>query len=123
MLLLFVAKTLVRLVPMRWWRASLGHPGDGASVEGARPGRRVAAAVVRAAERLPSEYLCLPRAMAVQWMLRRRGVSSALVLGMQSSFRTGNLHSLHAWVEAGGRTVIGADPKREYRRGLTLVQP
>lgn len=85
--------------------------------------RRVGAAVMRAAERLPGTYVCLPRAMAVQWMLRRRGRPSTLVLGIQPEYASGDLHALHAWVEAGDQVIIGSDPTRTYARGLTLVQP
>ena len=80
-------------------------------------------AVERAAARLPGDTVCLPRAMALQWMLRRRGHASALVFGVQSERREGDIHALHAWVEVGGRTVIGADPERTFARGLVLVQP
>jgi Transglutaminase-like superfamily len=59
----------------------------------------------------------------VQWMLRRRGAPSALVFGIMPDRGTGDIHALHAWVEAGGMVIIGDDPTRSYARGLTLVQP
>lgn len=125
MILLVIAVGLIRLVRLRHWRPSLGRmapsPQDLAVTTAHR---RVARAVWRASSWLPGEYVCLPRAMAVQWMLRRRGLPSALVFGVvQGGLGSGDLHALHAWVEAGPAVLIGEDPTRSYARGLTLVQP
>ena len=42
---------------------------------------------------------CLRQALAVQWWLRRRGLSSQLRIGAR---RTGDTLDAHAWVELGG---------------------
>jgi Transglutaminase-like superfamily len=123
--LLLIAVLLIRLAPLRLWRRSLGRmapaPAD-LSVTIAH--RRIARAVVRATTWLPGDYVCLPRAMAVQWMLRRRGLPSTLVFGVvQGGLASGDIHALHAWVETGSTVLIGADPTRRFARGLTLVQP
>jgi hypothetical protein len=123
--LLLMAVLLIRLAPLRSWRNSLGRiapaPPDHAVTTAHR---RIARAVVRATEWLPGEYVCLPRAMAVQWMLRRRGLPSALVFGVvQGGLASGDIHALHAWVETGTTVLIGNDPSRSFARGLTLVQP
>ena len=47
--------------------------------------------------------LCLPRALAVHAMLRRRGIASRLCLGVA---RNGQKLVAHAWVEAGHTPVI-----------------
>jgi hypothetical protein len=83
----------------------------------------IAQAVIRGAQHLPVEVVCLPRAMAVQWMLRRRRRPSALVFGILPQLDSGDIHALHAWVEAGTTIIIGDDPTRSYARGLTLAQP
>ncbi len=121
--LLLLARFLIILVPMRYWRSTLGRIGTATIGGGGDACRHVIAAVLSGAQRLPVEMVCLPRAMAVQWMLRRRGVPSALVFGILPQLGSGDIHALHAWVESGGQTVIGDDPTREYRRGLSLVQP
>lgn len=123
MILLLVARLLIRFMPLRWWRGSLGRVSDTASSNSEYPNRRIVRAVNRATQRLPIDLVCLPRAMAVQWMLRRRGQPSALVFGILPERGTGDIHALHAWVEAGGVTIIGNDPTRNYARGLMLVQP
>lgn len=50
--------------------------------------------------------LCLPRALAVHAMLRRRGIASRLCLGVA---RDGRELVAHAWVEIGETKVI-TDP-------------
>jgi hypothetical protein len=46
---------------------------------------------------------CLPRALAAQAMLRRRGVASRLCLGVA---REGQVLSAHAWLELGQDVII-----------------
>jgi hypothetical protein len=47
---------------------------------------------------------CLPRALAAQAMLRRRGIASRLCLGVA---REGQALSAHAWLELGQQIVVG----------------
>jgi hypothetical protein len=49
--------------------------------------------------------LCLPRALAAQAMLRRRGIVSRLCLGVA---REGEAFAAHAWIEIGKDKVVGA---------------
>jgi hypothetical protein len=122
-MLLVVAKLLVRRVPLRVWRRSLGRVGLPQSKARDEASRRVSIAVRQAAVRLPGSYMCLPQAMAVQWMLRRRRIASALVFGAHGGGNRSTPLELHAWVEIGGQIVIGDDPSRVYISGLTLIQP
>ena len=64
----------------------------------------VAWAVGNIAARTWMGALCLPQALAVHAMLRRRGVESRLCLGVA---RDGAVLAAHAWVEVGGDKVIG----------------
>ena len=48
---------------------------------------------------------CLPRALAAQAMLRRRGIASRLCLGVA---REGSGLTAHAWVEVGNDKIVGA---------------
>ena len=50
--------------------------------------------------------LCLPRALAIHAMLRRRGIASRLCLGVA---RDGQNLIAHAWVEI-GETTVNSDP-------------
>jgi hypothetical protein len=48
---------------------------------------------------------CLVKAVVLHWVLRRRGVDSAVVLGVAAGAST---PSAHAWLEHGGRVLLGA---------------
>ncbi|MET0179005.1 MAG: lasso peptide biosynthesis B2 protein [Novosphingobium sp.] len=113
---LILARALVARVPFARWRARLGTPdatsGLGPGEAGPRlavnlPARRLARAVDRAAGRVPGTTKCLPRAMALQWMLARRGLGGSLHLGVSPGDRRGGLDDLHAWVSRGGEVLIG----------------
>lgn len=115
--LLIAARLLVARVPLARWRRSLGAhapivaPTPGTWLPGNLTARRLAWAVDRAASSLPGRTLCLPRAMALQWMLRRRGLGGTLVIGVHPQRRRGGLDDLHAWVARNGEILIGSiDP-------------
>lgn len=116
MALLCLARLLVGLVPFRLWRATLGHVAGEGDASGAdclqayQTARRFAAHVERAAARLPFATKCLPRAMALAWMLRARGLGYRLKLAVRPPHARSGQDDLHAWVEAGGTTVIGELP-------------
>ena len=57
--------------------------------------------------------LCLPRALAAHAMLRRRGIASRLCLGVA---RNGEDIAAHAWIEVGGRTIVGGEEARSFTR-------
>jgi Transglutaminase-like superfamily len=106
---LILARLLVAGPRLGRWRRWLGpvatHPlADPPNAAD----RRLAAAVQRAAARLHGESKCLPQAMALHWMLRRRLRPSQLVIAALPGTERGGLDSLHAWIEAGGEILIGA---------------
>jgi Transglutaminase-like superfamily len=116
MALLCLARLLVALVPFRLWRATLGHIAGAGDTNGADYlqdygiARRFAAHVERAAVHLPFETKCLPRAMALAWMLRAKGLGYSLKLAVRPPQARSGQDDLHAWVEAGGTLVIGNLP-------------
>jgi len=135
MLLLGVARLLIQLLPFRWWRATLGGvppcasepphtdsqpaPGtivaNGPATGPALSALRLAVHIERGAARLPFVTKCLPRAMALGWLLRQAGIAYVLKFAARpTAVRQGTLtrndDSLHAWVEVGGIPVIGALP-------------
>lgn len=65
-------------------------------------------AVTAAARNLPWKPVCLPQAMAAQWMLRRRGIPSTLYLGVNPAAGL----DAHAWVRA-GRVIVTGGPQPE----------
>jgi hypothetical protein len=56
-----------------------------------------------AVEKSWTETLCLPRALATHAMLRRRGISSRICLGVA---REQDKFAAHAWVEVGQEKVV-----------------
>ena len=108
MALLGRARLLVDWVAFERWRGSLGlaADADGRSAEA----RRLAADVEWGARRLPFDTKCLPRAMALSWLLRRRGIGHALVLAARPADLRDSADALHAWVEVDGAVILGDLP-------------
>ena len=71
---------------------------------------RLAADVEWAAKRLPFSTKCLPRAMALSWMLRRRRLPHTVVIAVRPNDLRHSADALHAWVEVGGEKIIGDLP-------------
>ena len=120
MLLLSFARLLVRGVALRRWRSTLGNRGQ---VLAACPGSAAdrwpriklhVRCVERAAGYLPGESRCLPKAMAVQWLLGGERIPSTLVMAAHARDRTA-AHAYHAWVEYAGDIVIGHCERSDYR--------
>lgn len=108
MLLLLAARLLVSWVRLGRWLRLLGRQAAEPRRAQARAGdRQLARAVERATLRLPGESKCLPRAMALHWLLARRGRPGQLVIGVLPGDQRGRLEDLHAWVECGEEVLIG----------------
>lgn len=119
MIALATARLLVTSAPFSVWRRSLGdlveQPTDHAmpTASDRLHARFLARRVERAALRLPGASKCLPRAMALQWLMHRAGLPSRLVIAMHRHDREGD-HVYHAWVEAGGEMLVGHCERAEY---------
>lgn len=102
------AQLLVSWVPFSRWRDTLGFASS------SRPpldqARRLAGDVEWAARRLPFPTKCLPRAMALSWMLRRRKLGHMVVIAVRPSELRKAADALHAWVEVGEERIIGDLP-------------
>jgi len=121
LLFLLSARFLTVILPLRVWRKLVGTP----SMEAARNAStklassslaesdlapdeayRLAMTVRQTSVRLPIEMTCLPQAMALFWMLKRRGYGDVkLHLGVAASSE--ERFAAHAWLTLGGITVIG----------------
>ena len=105
------ARLLVGVVPFDRWRQKLGWDSRSeASRDQVATGRALAADIEWAARRLPFPTKCLPRAMALSWMLRRRQVAHAVVFAVRPPDLRGAADDLHAWVETAGEKLIGDLP-------------
>jgi len=89
----------------RWLRSA--HPASAAYE------RRVVWAVSAVARRLLPERPCLTQALAVQFLLARRGYRPTLHIGVS---KEGETLAAHAWVERDGQVLIGGRASRlRYR--------
>lgn len=116
MLRLWHARRLVRHRTFAAWRARLGTPlprdapPPDAHTHAQAEAWALARHVDRAAWRMGDEWLCLPRAIALAGMLRRRGIGYALSIAARpQAARTGS-DDLHAWIDVGPLRVIGDLP-------------
>lgn len=108
MALLCLAGLVVGAGPFRIWRRRVGGRHD--DLMDRDRARRLAAQVDRAAWRLPFASKCLPRAVALSWMLRRRRLAHALVLAVRPLQERGGSDDLHAWIECGEAVILGDLP-------------
>lgn len=72
--------------------------------------QRWAAHVNWAARRVPIPMKCLPQAMALSALLRRRDINHAVVFAVRPKDMRPGSDSLHAWVESNGARIIGDLP-------------
>jgi hypothetical protein len=91
--------------------ASLRSPARGRASTAQRRGARAASAqdvawaVVVAAEWLPGEFKCLPRAYAAHWLLARHGFPSEVRVGVARD-AAGKVEA-HAWVVHQDQILVG----------------
>ena len=115
-LCLSIARLALILIPfprVAGWLGSFVPPTDirisqsnkTATPEQATLAKDVGWAVTRAARHVPFKAVCLPQAMAAQFMLRRRGVPSVMHFGATKSVE--KPLNAHAWLDAGGIEVTG----------------
>lgn len=97
----------------RKWYYRLSKPGR---VEQVSPDQmqRTVWAVDTAANLLPFELLCLPRALATKYLLRN---TPALTLEIGIEINPAKQFEAHAWVEQNGNIIIGRWPDTvSYKR-------
>lgn len=114
--MLAAARVLVKATPQRRLVSRIGgaHITGGAAPSAARCGGsdspnavgiRVGASVERVARFTWWRSMCLEKALAGKWMLRRRGIASTMYVGMA---RRGSEFVAHAWLVGEGQTITGA---------------
>ena len=106
---LSLAQLLVTAIPFGRWqnRLGLGRPTHADGPADLHRARRFAADVEWAAKRLPFPTRCLPRAMALSWMLRRKRIEHSVVFAVRPADSRESAEALHAWVEIDGQKILG----------------
>lgn len=113
-LLLVGAGLALRTVPFRLIAPLLGRRCSPACVSGhadLETVHRVRRMMKLVARHLPWSPRCLSRAIAAKLLLRRRGISSVLCLGIR---RCGDRVDAHAWVVAGAVVVTGGESLKDF---------
>ena len=111
MVALCAARLMIATIPFRRWRHGIGGTAAArASRQLSKDAVRLAAHVEWAAKRLPFETKCLPRAMALSWILRSRTIEHCLVFAVRPAELRGTDDQLHAWVEVAGDIILGKMP-------------
>jgi len=116
--LLGIARLLVLTVPFRWLAISLGKPtaesGNRSVPADLARARLIGQAVRSAANSTPWESVCLPQAVAAQWMLKRRRIAATLYLGVAKDEGKPEKLSAHAWLRCGDLILTGAAGHRQF---------
>jgi hypothetical protein len=100
---------IIATLPFNRWRTRLGGKAHAVHPLTA-DARRFAAHVDWAARLLPFSTKCLPRAMALSWILRSRGIGHCVVFAVRPVELRGAEDQLHAWVEVSGEVILGNLP-------------
>ena len=127
---LVLARLAVRLFPLKAFAGSLGQINDGTApddiflvdADAREAAEWLARRVERASRRLPGTSKCLPKAIALQWALRRENIPSRLIVAAHRADRSGE-HAFHAWVEQDGAMLIGHCDSDEYQPVMVFAQP
>lgn len=116
--LLGVARLLVLTMPFRLLAGSLGeHMGQSApkaTPDDLRCARLIGQAVRSAANNTPWQSVCLPQAVAGQWMLKRRRIAATLYLGVAKADAKPEQLAAHAWLRCGEAVITGAAGHRQF---------
>ena len=105
----------VRFLPFRRavGIASIGlrRPAEPSDVE------KFSRAVAVAAKRVPWRAVCFQQGLALQWMLRRRGIDARLHYGV--GYAPSSDLQAHVWVSVGDEIVLGRDEALAYKSVAT----
>jgi hypothetical protein len=113
---LVAARLLLLVMPFNRIAPIIGKTGrtsdDGVPSTQEASARRIGWAIGAVARRSPLPLVCLPQAMAAQWMLHRRSLSGTLYLGVAKNDQ-GALEA-HAWTRCGRAVLTGAAGHERY---------
>jgi len=121
-ILLATARFLVKFIPFRYWRRTLGEIDSvtrqerqvATSVEAGSEAALVGRWVRNTAAKVPFKAVCLPQAMAARWMLTRRNISTQLFIGARRD-RDTKESQFHAWLMHGQVCVTGQRERKEFQ--------
>jgi hypothetical protein len=116
--LLAVARLMVLVLPFKWLAVSLGRhmneSGMQISASDLHHARMIGQAIRSAANNTPWQSVCLPQAVAGQWMLKRRRIAATLYLGVAKNENKAEKLAAHAWLRCGDAILTGAAGHRQF---------
>lgn len=116
--LLGMARLLVLTIPFRWLARTVGeHMQESQQQESAdnlQRARLIGQAVCSAAGNTPWESVCLPQAVTGMWMLKLRGITGTLYLGVAKTETEPEQLSAHAWLRCGDLILTGASGHKQF---------
>ena len=116
--LLGIARLAVLTMPFKRLAVSLGrHMNESdaqVSASDLNLARQVGQAIRSAANYTPWKSVCLPQAVAAQWMLKRRHIAGTLYLGMAKDEAKPEKLAAHAWLRCGDIILTGAASHRQF---------
>lgn len=115
---LALAWVVIHTLPYRRLTRMFRQPMRRLEIQGEARVRRIEEvrwAVDAATKGLPWRMVCFPRALAAWWMLRHRGIATAICCGAATTGRLG-LHT-HVWLQDGACGVVGV----AEAQGFTLL--
>lgn len=114
------AWALVRFFAFRRWKARLGSSSPGEVIAARTERTSEINSIRRAINQLNrlfgGPFTCLMVAMAAKDMLRRRGIVSSLVLGVNTGQENAKdaMHA-HAWLCVGQAVLLGEEERKNYK--------
>lgn len=115
---LILAWIIVRRRPFRKWAGYLDNSAYRSGPLDRRQLREASAAarcVNAISARLGGRITCLMKAIAVRRMLWRRGIGSAINIGVnRPASDSSSSYGAHAWLDAGGFTLTGQEEKSAF---------
>ncbi len=130
MFYLALACFCVRFLPLKWYVNSLGTEKEAPyqlTHESALVSKSISKVIRKAANNVPWNAVCLPKAIAAKWMLRKRHIPSMLFLGVSSSneavlendaqqemIRNKPQLAAHAWLKTGDMVVTGKNGHEKF---------
>ena len=126
-LLLGVLRTALLCLPFRMVRRIVDQAGNHARAIHAEHNldtdkylAEMVWAIQLAGRFLLGDKPCLPQALAIQWLLNRRGVDSNLNIGVKKDGERSI--AAHAWVEKEGKVIMGGGMSPKHFKRLHVVK-
>lgn len=111
-----IARGVILFLPFNKLRKKMGSKGGESSEKESKEiykvARNITWGVLEASKYTPWESKCLVQALTVQRMLKEKGISSTIYLGVKKD--ENNKMLAHAWVRCGEYILTGGSNKHEY---------